>query len=142
MSNVASKTSKKKGFQIWGSFRAANWLRDALQLRLAVLASSRSSFFNLCCGDLQWQTLRPELLKKRRFLPLQDLLRALSGLSFEMRLPNNASFGTEKQHGLASRLPKTQPSKQRNSMAWRTQEARFLTCAAVSFSVKRCGRNR
>ena len=40
-----------------------------------------------------------------------------------------------------TRLPKTQPSKQRNSMAWRTQEARFLTCAGVIFSVKRCGRN-
>ena len=49
-------------------------------------------FFDLCWGDLQCQTLRPEPIKK-------------------------------------TRLPKTQPSKQRNSMAWRTQEARFLTCA-------------
>ena len=27
-------------------------------------------------------------------------------------------------------------------MAWRAQEARFLTCAGVIFNVKRCGRNR
>ena len=54
--------------------------------------SSMTPFFDLCWGDLQCQTLRPEPIKK-------------------------------------TRLPKTQPSKQRNSMAWRTQEARFLTCA-------------
>ena len=35
----------------------------------------RGSF--LCWGDLQCQTLRPELIKKERFLPLQGLLRAL-----------------------------------------------------------------
>ena len=46
------------------------------------LASSRSSFFDLYWGDLQCQTLRPEPLKKRRFVPLQDLLRrpVLGGL--------------------------------------------------------------
>ena len=31
--------------------------------------------FDLCWGDLQCQTLRQEPLKKRRFVPLQDLLR-------------------------------------------------------------------
>ena len=92
------------------------------------LASS-SPFSDLC-----WRIFRPH------FAP---------GLSFEThldfwleRLPNNASFGTGKQHGLASRLPKTQPPKQRNSMAWRAEGAHFLTCAGVIFSVKRCGRNR
>ena len=53
------------------------------------LANSRSSFFDLCWGDLQCQTLRPEPIKRRRLSnvaagtdkktrsPLQDLLRAL-----------------------------------------------------------------
>ena len=35
-------------------------------------------------------------------------------------------------------FPKTLASKQRNSMAWRAQGHRFLTCVGVIFSVKRC----
>ena len=34
-------------------------------------------------------------------------------------------------------FPKTLASKQRNSMAWRAQGHRFLTCVGVIFSVKR-----
>ena len=67
MSNAAAGTDKKDKASQNAAFKTA---------QQHGLANSRSSFFDLCWGDLQCQTLRPEPLKKTRFLPLQDLLRA------------------------------------------------------------------
>ena len=88
MSNAAAGTDKKK--TIFAASGLAPGLISHLDLALRCTSTSdrqgfpklrpgelKSPFFDLCCGDLQCQTLRPEPTKKRRFLPLQGLLRAL-----------------------------------------------------------------
>ena len=122
MSNVAAGIYKKRRFCSFGAqfappiaFEIHRW---HLRLRLGITTGKtttsdpkafpkrlppeqgwRSPFFDLCWGDLQCQTLRPEPLKKRRFVPLQDLLpRPVLGWSSM----SNAAPGTDKKRRFCS----------------------------------------
>ena len=122
MSNVAAGIYKKRRFCSFGAqfappiaFEIHGW---HLRLRLGITTGKtttsdpkafpkrlppeqgwRSPFFDLCWGDLQCQTLRPEPLKKRRFVPLQDLLpRPVLGWSSM----SNAAPGTDKKRRFCS----------------------------------------
>ena len=144
MSNAAAGTDKKKQFLslqglLRALFRTWTWLWDALRLltvkasQNSGLASSRARF--LTCATVIFNVKRCGRDRQKR----DDFCRFRAyfgpyfapGLGFETHL----DFWP-------SRLPKTQPPKQRNSMAWRAEGAHFLTCAGVIFNVTHCGRNR
>ena len=80
----------------------------------------KDSVFDLRMCDLQCQTSRPEPKKNRGFCSLGAPFTSTSG---------------------RKGFPKTRPPKRGNSMAWRAQGHRFLTCVGVIFNVKRCVQN-
>ena len=131
---------KKDDFlQLWGSICTSNWLRTtplapsvafgrhdgqnhdfwpkSLPKKAASgtgkqhgLASSRTPFFDLCWGDLQCQTLRPEPIKNGDLASRSTVCtfncvwasRPAKTRRLTKSLPKNAGFKTAKQHGLAS----------------------------------------
>ena len=92
-----------------------------LKIRFQNLWKEKSSFFDLCWGDLQYQT---------KEMILCNFGAHFDKLGFEVHLhfwpkslPKNAPFGSRKQHGLAS------------------SRTRFLTCAEATPGVKKVRSN-
>ena len=79
MSNAAAGTDKKDKASQNAAFKTA---------QQHGLANSKSSFFDLCWGDLQCQTLRPEPLKRDDFCRFRTYFgpHFAPGLSFETHL--------------------------------------------------------
>ena len=140
MSNVASRTYKKEMLlQLWGSFRTSNWLWDAPRLP----TQKRSQKGRLRNGETAW----PGELKDTVFWPAlgwssmsnvasrtykKEMLLQLQGLISHLELALRCTPTSDPKA-----FPKRQAPERGNSMAWRAQGHRFLTCVGVIFNVKR-----
>ena len=125
VSNVASRTYKKRGFCSWGlqfaprsGFSAKRCVqnqkkKNVLQLRASICTS-------------QWLQFAP---------------RIGCEMHLEWRLGTFERHTRQNQDSAPKKLPRSRAATQGNSMAWRAQGDRFWTCVGVDFSVKRCVQN-
>ena len=162
VSNVASRTYKKREFfaavglnlhlqlasnYTVGTFRCV-WASRRAKPRLLTQKPSQKG----CLRNRE--TAWPGELKDTVFWPVLEWSSVSNvasrtykkwGFGFEIhRLHLQLRLGVTTGKNTTSdpkAFPKTLASKQRNSMAWRAQGHRFLTCVGVIFSVKRCVQN-
>ena len=134
VSNVASRTYKKRGFCSWGLQFAPRSGKTRTQHRksfpeagprnreTAWPGEPKETVFGPALGWSSVSNVASRTYKKKRVLQLRASI---------------CTSQWQNQDSAPKKLPRSRAAKQGNSMAWRAQGDRFWTCVGVVFSVKR-----